>query len=52
MEWHKSVRSILAIFFGIGVHVALVMGLMTADQYFQLATIVITAYFVKRTEIK
>jgi hypothetical protein len=52
MEWYKSVRAILAIFFGMGVHAALFTGNLTSEQYFQLATIVITAYFVKRSSDK
>jgi len=47
-EWLKSTRSILAVFFGVGIHVALLMKIINADQYMTLAAIVIGAYFGRK----
>lgn len=52
MEWFNSIRALLAVTFGIGVHVALFTGNLSPDSYENLAMIVITAYFVKRSADK
>ena len=46
--WMKSTRSILAVVVVLTISVGLMTGVIAADQYMNVALIVIGAYFVKR----
>jgi len=48
-DFLKSTRSILAVFFGVGIHGALFLRIINADQYMTLAAIVIGAYFGRKS---
>jgi len=49
MDWIKSVRAVSVILFIVGLHVALFIGILPVAPYVDMAKIVITAYFIKRT---
>jgi len=48
LSWFKSTRSIIAVLFGIGLHIALLNGILTGDQYMTLAAVVIGSYFGRK----
>ena len=48
LSFFKSTRSILAVIFGITIPVALLRGIITADQFMTLAAVVIGSYFGRK----
>ena len=44
--WIKSVRSITAILFAFGINLGLFLGKISPDLYKDMATIVLSAYFL------
>ena len=48
LSFFKSTRSILAVIFGITIPVALLKGIITADQFMTLAAVVIGSYFGRK----